>query len=176
MQLSHVVRILSHWNTLACLQSTKNKTPALVFFFEGKFFGAKTVLCVVDVFYLALSPHISSIYLVHVSVAYKEKIGPWRRFENINCDLLLPWSNIFLYQLIVLWVLFANSYQSLLEGTLVISHRLIKRPTLNTLQHQTYVGFTVNPKRRLRQHNGEIINGAKRTSKKRPWYVLTFFS
>ena len=33
----------------------------------------------------------------------------------------------------------------------------------------TYIGFTTFPKRRLRQHNGEIQNGAYKTSKKRPW-------
>ena len=39
-------------------------------------------------------------------------------------------------------------------------------------QNHTYVGFTVNPQRRLKQHNGELPRGAKRTTKKRPWYVL----
>lgn len=38
---------------------------------------------------------------------------------------------------------------------------------------RTYVGFTVNPSRRIKQHNGEILNGgAVRTSRNRPWRMV----
>ena len=38
--------------------------------------------------------------------------------------------------------------------------------------NHTYIGFTNNPLRRIRQHNGEIANGAVKTHKKRPWKMV----
>lgn len=36
----------------------------------------------------------------------------------------------------------------------------------------TYTGATTNLKRRLRQHNGDLIGGARSTFRGRPWKVL----
>lgn len=37
---------------------------------------------------------------------------------------------------------------------------------------RVYIGYTINFERRLRQHNGEIIGGAKKTKRWRPWSVI----
>ena len=38
----------------------------------------------------------------------------------------------------------------------------------------TYVGYTVNQERRLRQHCGELSGGARYTSGRGPWHYLLF--
>lgn len=38
----------------------------------------------------------------------------------------------------------------------------------------SYIGFTTNPRRRVRQHNGELAHGARRTRARRPWHMVLF--
>lgn len=47
--------------------------------------------------------------------------------------------------------------------------------TGNALPGFHYVGATTDPKRRIRQHNGEIVGGARYTSKHRPWKLKAIF-
>jgi predicted GIY-YIG superfamily endonuclease len=44
------------------------------------------------------------------------------------------------------------------------------------VSNRTYVGYTINISRRLLQHNGKLVGGAKKTSTKRPWRVVMFVS
>lgn len=42
----------------------------------------------------------------------------------------------------------------------------------SSVSNKIYIGYTVDFNRRLRQHNGEIVGGAKKTEKYRPWYPI----
>ena len=46
----------------------------------------------------------------------------------------------------------------------------------STTTKRTYVGYTVNIARRLRQHNGEIKGGAKSTHYGRPWKMICYIA
>ncbi|ETO22224.1 hypothetical protein RFI_14976 [Reticulomyxa filosa] len=41
-------------------------------------------------------------------------------------------------------------------------------------ENYIYIGFTNNPVRRIKQHNGLLENGAKKTRWKRPWEMVVF--
>ena len=40
----------------------------------------------------------------------------------------------------------------------------------------TYIGYTTHPLRRIRQHNGEIVGGARKTAARRPWSMVAVVS
>src|SRR5689334_16206229 len=42
--------------------------------------------------------------------------------------------------------------------------------------NKTYIGYTCDIKRRIRQHNGEIKGGAKHTRMGRPWKIVAYIS
>lgn len=41
-------------------------------------------------------------------------------------------------------------------------------------KNKTYIGATIDINRRLRQHNGEIVGGARRTRSNRPWTIAAY--
>nr|QBK90271.1 MAG: GIY-YIG catalytic domain protein [Pithovirus LCPAC102] len=45
-----------------------------------------------------------------------------------------------------------------------------------TKPKRTYIGYTINLARRLRQHNGEISGGANKTKYARPWKMIGYVS
>ncbi len=47
---------------------------------------------------------------------------------------------------------------------------------LENPKRKTYVGITLDLKKRLRQHNGELKGGAKSTHKKGPWHCATLIN
>ena len=50
---------------------------------------------------------------------------------------------------------------------------LLKSENPQAPKGKSYIGFTVNPARRIRQHNGDLANGgARRTKSLRPWRML----
>lgn len=42
----------------------------------------------------------------------------------------------------------------------------------SAVSNRVYIGYTLDFPHRLRQHNGEIVGGAKKTHKWRPWYPI----
>lgn len=63
----------------------------------------------------------------------------------------------------------------LIRIKLITPHKLyLLYSNNNKAKRKTYVGYTIDVNRRLRQHNGEITGGAKRTKKGRPWDMVCY--
>ncbi|KAH8393844.1 hypothetical protein KR215_002260, partial [Drosophila sulfurigaster] len=69
---------------------------------------------------------------------------------------------------------FAGSHEDLAQKGHFYGVYLLCSQSLEQRYHgKCYVGFTVNPKRRIRQHNrGCDFGGARKTSKKGPWQMV----
>ncbi|CDH49839.1 structure-specific endonuclease subunit slx1 [Lichtheimia corymbifera JMRC:FSU:9682] len=51
---------------------------------------------------------------------------------------------------------------------------LLRSLNLPRYHNRVYIGTTPDPVHRLRQHNGEIVQGAKKTENGRPWEMVMF--
>ena len=70
---------------------------------------------------------------------------------------------------------------TLIMPTIIGKLKILSRHTCYFLRSLSqpwrfYFGYTVDIHRRIRQHNGEIKGGAKRTRKGRPWKVVCYIS
>jgi len=63
--------------------------------------------------------------------------------------------------------------QSHARGEFFGCYLLVSQSVEPKYQGKTYIGFTVDPNRRLKQHNGgHHKGGARKTSGRGPWYAL----
>lgn len=46
----------------------------------------------------------------------------------------------------------------------------------STISRRTYIGYSIHPLKRLKQHNGELRGGAKYTKQGRPWEIIAIVS
>lgn len=61
-----------------------------------------------------------------------------------------------------------------LENDVVGNKKYVVYVLFSKVLNRIYTGSTYDLQRRIRQHNGEIVGGAKRTKKGRPWLILMY--